>query len=203
MATIVGASPATKVVIRETRVQGKGAANAIVSALAQLAGHPDVDVVVLARGGGSFRGSPAQRRRSTAPSALPAFPIRSGPRAGHATVRSRSRRAGGNARRSPGALRRWRARGAGRTPAVGARGARAAGAPAQFDRESVCAARRGSLWNADAPRCAPRSTPAGTLTLNRGYAIVAGELRSRNACQRPPPHPARRGVLDAHVDGDP
>ena len=34
-------------------VQGKGAAT-IVAALADLAGHPDVDVIVLARGGGSF-----------------------------------------------------------------------------------------------------------------------------------------------------
>ena len=38
----------------ETRVQGKGAAGAIVSALRALTEHPDVDVVVLARGGGSF-----------------------------------------------------------------------------------------------------------------------------------------------------
>ena len=35
-------------------MQGKGAAAAIVSALAELARHPEVDVVVLARGGGSF-----------------------------------------------------------------------------------------------------------------------------------------------------
>jgi len=35
-------------------VQGKGAAAAIVSALRALADHPEVDVVVLARGGGSF-----------------------------------------------------------------------------------------------------------------------------------------------------
>ena len=40
--------------IRETRVQGKGAAPAIVAALTALAAHPEVDVVVLARGGGSF-----------------------------------------------------------------------------------------------------------------------------------------------------
>ena len=54
VATIGARFPATKVVIRETRVQGKGAASAIVAALAELAGHPEVDVVVLARGGGSF-----------------------------------------------------------------------------------------------------------------------------------------------------
>jgi exodeoxyribonuclease VII large subunit len=54
VATIGSRFPATKVVIVETRVQGKGAAAAIVSALARLADHPEVDVVILARGGGSF-----------------------------------------------------------------------------------------------------------------------------------------------------
>jgi exodeoxyribonuclease VII large subunit len=54
VATIGARFPATKVVVREARVQGKGAAAAIVSALEELAGHPEVDVVVLARGGGSF-----------------------------------------------------------------------------------------------------------------------------------------------------
>ena len=54
VATIRARFPATKVVVREARVQGKGAAAAIVSALEGLARHPEVDVVVLARGGGSF-----------------------------------------------------------------------------------------------------------------------------------------------------
>jgi exodeoxyribonuclease VII large subunit len=54
VATIAARFPATKVVIREARVQGKGAADAIVAALVRLAAHPEVDVVVLARGGGSF-----------------------------------------------------------------------------------------------------------------------------------------------------
>jgi exodeoxyribonuclease VII large subunit len=54
VATIAARFPATRVVVRETRVQGRGAAGAIVSALAQLSAHPAVDVVVLARGGGSF-----------------------------------------------------------------------------------------------------------------------------------------------------
>jgi len=54
VATIGGRMPATKIVVCETRVQGKGAATAIVSALAALTAHPEVDVVVLARGGGSF-----------------------------------------------------------------------------------------------------------------------------------------------------
>jgi exodeoxyribonuclease VII large subunit len=46
--------PAAKVVVCETRVQGKGAENAIVAGLRRVAAHPEVDVVVLARGGGSF-----------------------------------------------------------------------------------------------------------------------------------------------------
>ena len=54
VATIGARFPATKVVIRETRVQGKGAASMIASSLAELTAHPEVDVVVLARGGGSF-----------------------------------------------------------------------------------------------------------------------------------------------------
>jgi len=54
VSTIAARFPATKVVLVETRVQGKGAAAAIVAALAGLAGHPEVDVIVLSRGGGSF-----------------------------------------------------------------------------------------------------------------------------------------------------
>lgn len=52
--TIGNRFPATKVVVCETRVQGRGAPEAIVAALRALAAHPEVDVVVLARGGGSF-----------------------------------------------------------------------------------------------------------------------------------------------------
>jgi exodeoxyribonuclease VII large subunit len=54
VSTIGARFPATKVVLVETRVQGKGAAAAIVAALADLTRHPEVDVVVLSRGGGSF-----------------------------------------------------------------------------------------------------------------------------------------------------
>jgi exodeoxyribonuclease VII large subunit len=54
VATIGARFPAAKVVICETRLQGKGAAAAIVSAIAALTSHPAVDVLVLARGGGSF-----------------------------------------------------------------------------------------------------------------------------------------------------
>ena len=55
LVTTIGARfPAAKVVLAETRVQGKGAAEAIVAALSALTRHPEVDVVVLSRGGGSF-----------------------------------------------------------------------------------------------------------------------------------------------------
>jgi len=46
--------PAAKVIVCEARVQGKGAEQAIVAGLGALSAHPEVDVVVLARGGGSF-----------------------------------------------------------------------------------------------------------------------------------------------------
>ena len=46
--------PAARVVVCEARVQGKGAEQAIVAGLGALSAHPEVDVVVLARGGGSF-----------------------------------------------------------------------------------------------------------------------------------------------------
>ena len=54
VATIGRRLPSAKVVVCETRVQGRGAPVAIVNALRALAGHAGVDVVVLARGGGSF-----------------------------------------------------------------------------------------------------------------------------------------------------
>jgi exodeoxyribonuclease VII large subunit len=46
--------PAASVVVAQTYVQGPQAAGAIASTLAELARAPEVDVVVLARGGGSF-----------------------------------------------------------------------------------------------------------------------------------------------------
>ncbi|HUF02272.1 MAG TPA: exodeoxyribonuclease VII large subunit [Gaiellaceae bacterium] len=54
VATIGARFPPARVVVCETRVQGAGAARAIVAALRALAGREDVDVVVLTRGGGSF-----------------------------------------------------------------------------------------------------------------------------------------------------
>jgi exodeoxyribonuclease VII large subunit len=54
VATIGARFPAAKVVVCETRVQGPGAPARIASALGALGAHPEVDVLVLARGGGSF-----------------------------------------------------------------------------------------------------------------------------------------------------
>ena len=46
--------PAVHIVVAETRVQGSGAGLRIAAALRRVATHPGVDVVILARGGGSF-----------------------------------------------------------------------------------------------------------------------------------------------------
>ena len=46
--------PPACLVVAETRVQGAGAPAAILRSLAELAAHPQVDVVVVTRGGGSF-----------------------------------------------------------------------------------------------------------------------------------------------------
>ena len=46
--------PPARIVVAETRVQGRGAAAGIAATLARLAAQPGVDVVVVARGGGSF-----------------------------------------------------------------------------------------------------------------------------------------------------
>jgi exodeoxyribonuclease VII large subunit len=54
LATITGRFPAARIVVAETLVQGPLAANAMIEALRELAAAPEVDVVVLSRGGGSF-----------------------------------------------------------------------------------------------------------------------------------------------------
>ena len=46
--------PAAHIVVVETRVQGVGAGPRIAAALGRVAAHPAVDVVIVARGGGSF-----------------------------------------------------------------------------------------------------------------------------------------------------
>ena len=54
VSTLTARFPPAQVVVAETYVQGPRAAVAIVDALRVLAARPDVDVVVVARGGGSF-----------------------------------------------------------------------------------------------------------------------------------------------------
>jgi exodeoxyribonuclease VII large subunit len=54
VATIAARFPPARIVVAETLVQGPFAATAMVEALVEVADAPGVDVVVLARGGGSF-----------------------------------------------------------------------------------------------------------------------------------------------------
>src|SRR5438093_3081825 len=54
VATLGKRFPAARVVVCEARVQGRGAPASIIAALRALAAHDGVDVVILARGGGSF-----------------------------------------------------------------------------------------------------------------------------------------------------
>jgi exodeoxyribonuclease VII large subunit len=54
LATITARFPAARVIVAETYVQGPFAATAMVDALREVCAAPDVDVIVLARGGGSF-----------------------------------------------------------------------------------------------------------------------------------------------------
>ena len=54
LTTIRSRFPAARVLVAETYVQGPLAAQAIVDALDELCSAPEVDVIVLARGGGSF-----------------------------------------------------------------------------------------------------------------------------------------------------
>jgi exodeoxyribonuclease VII large subunit len=54
VSTITGRFPAARVLVAETYVQGPRAAAAIVDALRALVTAPDIDVIVVARGGGSF-----------------------------------------------------------------------------------------------------------------------------------------------------
>jgi exodeoxyribonuclease VII large subunit len=54
VASICSRYPAAHLVVAETRVQGAGAGLRIARALGRVATHPAVDVVIVARGGGSF-----------------------------------------------------------------------------------------------------------------------------------------------------
>ena len=46
--------PAAHIIVAETRVQGAGASGRIAATIGRVAAHPAVDVVIVARGGGSF-----------------------------------------------------------------------------------------------------------------------------------------------------
>jgi exodeoxyribonuclease VII large subunit len=54
LTTITARFPAARIVVAETYVQGPFAATAMIDALREVSAAPEVDVVVLARGGGSF-----------------------------------------------------------------------------------------------------------------------------------------------------
>jgi exodeoxyribonuclease VII large subunit len=54
LATITARFPAARIVVAETYVQGPFAATAMIDALREVSAAPEVDVIVLARGGGSF-----------------------------------------------------------------------------------------------------------------------------------------------------
>ena len=54
LTTISARFPPARVLVAETYVQGPKAATAIVEALRQISAQPEIDVVILARGGGSF-----------------------------------------------------------------------------------------------------------------------------------------------------
>ena len=54
LATITGRFPAARIVVAEAYVQGPRAAGAMIDALRQVCAVPEVDVIVLTRGGGSF-----------------------------------------------------------------------------------------------------------------------------------------------------
>jgi exodeoxyribonuclease VII large subunit len=54
LTTITARFPAARILVAETYVQGRFAATAMIDALREVCAAPEVDVVVLARGGGSF-----------------------------------------------------------------------------------------------------------------------------------------------------
>src|SRR6266540_2499803 len=54
LTTITARFPPARILVAETYVQGPKAAGAVVDALRRICAEPDVDVVVLTRGGGSF-----------------------------------------------------------------------------------------------------------------------------------------------------
>ena len=94
-------------------MQGQRAAAEVIEALARLDRHPDVDVIVVARGGGVGRGPAAVLRRGAGPGRAPAAHpggLGDRPRAGPAPARPGRRRPGLHAdrRRQAGGPRRRR-----------------------------------------------------------------------------------------------
>ena len=209
--------PAAHIVVAETRVQGSGAGLRIASALRRVAAHPEVDVVVVARGGGSFEDllpfseEIVVRAVATLPGA---GRLGRRSRAGHAALRPRRRRARldpdrrgaarrARPRRAAGRPDRLRERLDGRRPAARSRatasGWRATGrlraAPLL-----LLERRRAALDHA-AARLQALSPHA---TLARGYAIVrpsGAALRDAGAVAAGQPARDRAGRRRARRHG--
>ena len=88
--------PPARVLVAETYVQGPRAPVAIIEALRTICEAPEIDVVVAARGGGSFEDLLpfSDERLVRALTACGHHRLRSRSRAGHPALRSRSRRPG-------------------------------------------------------------------------------------------------------------
>src|SRR5207302_41864 len=93
LTTIQSRFPAANVLVAETYVQGPRAALGIIDALRELCAQPDVDVIVLTRGGGSFEDLLAfsDERLVRAVAACPVPVVSAVGHAGHPALRSRSR----------------------------------------------------------------------------------------------------------------
>ncbi len=186
MTAVTTRFPSAHIVVCETRVQGRGAPRAIVAGLQRLAAHPDVDVVVVSRGGGSFEDllpfSDEGVVRAVAACAVPRR-VRGRARAGHAAVRPRCGRArvdsdGGRTARRAGAGQPAGHVGAGaRRPDAQPQALRGAGRRAGRARRRTARTRRRDACSSES---ASRSTrPVGACralsphaTVSRGYAIV-------------------------------
>ena len=108
IAAVQGRFPPARILVAETLVQGPRAAAAVAETLAAISAEPEVDVVVLARGGGQLRGSLAVQRRARRPCRRRlsgARRQRGRPRAGHAALRPRRGRPGLDADRGRAAGR--------------------------------------------------------------------------------------------------
>jgi len=66
IAAVQARFPPARLLVAETLVQGPRAASAVVEALRAICAEPEIDVVVLARGGGSFEGAAGSGHRGGA-----------------------------------------------------------------------------------------------------------------------------------------